>query len=70
LQALQNARPEADLSGIQGEVDRARTALRRVRTIKAKAGEITREADDLQLEVNEALGAVERNLRGAPASAA
>src|SRR5262249_24445108 len=43
LQALRNARPEADLSAIQGEVDRARTALRRIRTIKTKAGDITRE---------------------------
>jgi hypothetical protein len=71
LRALLASRPEADLSAIQKEVNRIRTALRHVRTIKTKASDLHKnadavsgEADKLQHEVNDALQAIENALRG------
>lgn len=75
VRALLAARPEADLPAIQGEIDRVRTALRRIRTIKTKAGDIhkgadsvTGEADELQRQINDALLAIENALRAATAT--
>jgi hypothetical protein len=68
------ARPEADLPAIQAEIDRVRTALRRIRTIKTKASDIHKgadlvagEADDLQRQISDALLVIENALRGASA---
>jgi hypothetical protein len=69
LSRLQESRAAADLAAIDGQVDRIRTALRRVGTIKRNvtvirdsAGKVQEEAETLQSDVRRALLSIEETL--------
>jgi hypothetical protein len=75
IQADLARRPEVDGSMVQAEVNRIRTALRCVKTVKSKVKEIHKsgdavltEIDTFYQEVNDALLAIERALRAVPST--
>jgi hypothetical protein len=70
-QGLLRDRPQADVSAIQAEMGHMRTALRRIKTVKNKTGQIrtlcegvNSETDALYQEIEDAMLAIESALRG------